>query len=129
MDLQSLREAHRGRVPVNADNLSRNIPIPEPPIPAAEAHAHRVPGEPPESRGGGFLKTPVPCCGKEAAVVLPHALKKTLSPPAPRRNVRRWRMSVERPSPVVMILVAAFGTAMGCLGLYFLLLGLTLVLK
>jgi predicted Zn finger-like uncharacterized protein len=129
VDLQSLREAYRGRRLVSAENISRNIPIPEPPIPAAEAPSHRIPGEPPAPRGRGIMVTPVPWKAEEAVVVLPDALEKPLSPPAPRRNVRRSHMSVEPSSPVVTILVAAIGTAIGCLALYFLLLGLTLVLK
>lgn len=129
VDLQSLREAHRVRMLINADNLPRNIPIPEPPTPAEEAPSDRIPEDRLERRGLGIPGTLVLRDAKEASVVPPDARRKHLSLSTPRRNVRRWRMPVERPRPVVMILVAAIGTAVGCLVLYFLLLGLTLVLK
>jgi hypothetical protein len=115
---------------VNAGNISRNITTPELPTPAEKAPAHPIPEAHPVRRGLGIPETPVLRNAEEAAVVLPDFLKNPpLSPPAPRRNVRRWHMSAERSSPVVMILIVAIGTAVGCLGLYYLLLGITLVLK
>ena len=155
VDLQSPQGDDRGRMPVSADNISRNItcetpypelpfltaepevhatkapvqPIPELPIPAAEAPAHRIPEEPPVPRGRATLETLFPREAEKAEVVLPDALEKPPSPPEPRRGVRRRHMSVEPSSPVVMIFVAAIGTAMGCLGLYFLILGLTFALR
>jgi predicted Zn finger-like uncharacterized protein len=88
--------------PMEADIFSVVRAGNEQAAPAVEVPAHRVSGEPPVPRGRGIPETPVP-----------------------RRNVRRWHMSVALSSnPVVMVLVAVIGTAMGCLVLYFLFRGL-----
>jgi predicted Zn finger-like uncharacterized protein len=112
IDLQSLRKAYRGRMLASTDNITRNItseiPYLKPPFPV-----HPIP------------EPPIPVAEAPA-----HRIPRELpAPPAPRRNVRHSQKSVEPSRPVVIIAVAAIGTAMGCLALYFMLLGLILVLK
>ena len=80
-------------------------------------------------RNRGILETPSIWSAEEVAPVQPDALETPLSPPAPRRNVRRLHISVAPSSkPVAMFLITAIGMALGCLALY-LILGFTLAPK
>ena len=116
--------------PMAADNSSVVRPANEQATPAVEVPAHRIPGEPPAPSGRGIPETPFLRNAEQVAIVHPDALAPPLSPPAPRRNVRRWQMSVApSTNPVVMVLVAVIGTAMGCLVLYFLIRGLAIAPK
>jgi len=112
--------------PMAADISSAVQPGIEQAIPAAQAPAHGISGEPPAPRKRGNPETPLIGDAEEAAIVLPDALENPLSPPAPRRNVRRRSITVAPSSnPMVMILISVLGTAIGCLCIYFLILGLT----